>query len=86
MNCILFESETERLNLLPFTFTRPISNIRIGILTIAEKWEKHLHASISYLTVPYLAAKYPMQINEVNMFINGSFLNLTNNISFFLGI
>jgi len=74
MNCILFESETERLNLLPFTFTRPISNIRIGILTIAEKWEKHLHASISYLTVPYLAAKYPMQINEINMFINGSFL------------
>lgn len=29
-------------NLFPFTLTRPVQDIRVGILTIREKWEKHL--------------------------------------------
>ena len=38
MNYILFDG-TVRNALLPFTFTRPVADIRIGILTIREKWE-----------------------------------------------
>src|SRR3712207_3591172 len=29
-------------NLFPFTLTRQIQDIRVGILTIREKWEKYL--------------------------------------------
>lgn len=42
MTYVLFEHEELRANLLPFTFTRHVSEIRCGILTIKEKWEKHL--------------------------------------------
>ena len=41
MNYILFDG-TVRSALLPFTFTRPVADIRIGILTIREKWERYL--------------------------------------------
>jgi hypothetical protein len=39
MNLVLFDDPDIRVNLLPFTFTRPVASIRVGILTIAEKWE-----------------------------------------------
>ena len=54
MNYILFDNPTDRQNLLPLTFTRPVANIRIGILTIAKKWEKQLKSTVSYLTMDYL--------------------------------
>ncbi|RZL46940.1 MAG: glucose-1-phosphate thymidylyltransferase, partial [Pedobacter sp.] len=57
--------------LLPLTFTRPVADLRIGILTIAQKWEKHLNARSGFVTVPYLALKYPA-IDNAELFINGS--------------
>ena len=41
MNYILFDGDV-RNALLPFTYTKPVADIRIGILTIREKWEKYL--------------------------------------------
>mgnify|MGYP001278912861 CR=1 FL=1 len=41
MNYILFDGPS-RNDLLPLTFTRPVADLRIGILTIREKWEKML--------------------------------------------
>ena len=41
MNYILFDGPA-RTALLPFTYTRPVADIRIGFFTIREKWEKHL--------------------------------------------
>jgi len=73
MNHILFDDET-RLSLLPFTFTRPVSEIRIGILTIREKWEKHLGQQVSYFTEDYLREKFPLNIGPDNVLINGSVL------------
>jgi len=55
----LFDSQETRLNLLPFTFTRPVSEIRVGILTIAEKWRKYLNADISYSSDVYLQELFP---------------------------
>ncbi|HHZ64759.1 MAG TPA: glucose-1-phosphate thymidylyltransferase, partial [Flavobacteriales bacterium] len=49
MNYILFDDKT-RENLLPLTFTKPTAELRFGILSIREKWEKHLNAKLSYLT------------------------------------
>lgn len=56
--------------LRPLTFTRPVADLRVGILTIAEKWQKHLNADAGYITTPYLQIKYP-SVNT-DLFINGS--------------
>lgn len=73
MNYILFDGET-RNSLLPFTYTRPVAEIRIGILTLREKWEKHLGLTTTTITEEYLEAKYPMVEMEENIMINASFL------------
>ena len=73
MNYILFDG-TVRNALLPFTFTRPVADIRVGILTIREKWEKYLGTTTTSLTEEYLMEKYPMVEMEQNIMINASFL------------
>lgn len=73
MNYILFDG-TVRNALLPFTFTRPVADIRMGILTIREKWEKYLGSTTTTLTEEYLSEKYPMVEMEHNVMINASFL------------
>jgi UDP-N-acetylglucosamine diphosphorylase/glucosamine-1-phosphate N-acetyltransferase len=72
MNVILFDDAAIRLNLLPFTFTRPVSKIRVGILTIAEKWERALNAGASYLTQDYLSKKYPLTQAADNLMLNAA--------------
>jgi UDP-N-acetylglucosamine diphosphorylase/glucosamine-1-phosphate N-acetyltransferase len=71
MSVILFDDQF-RSNLLPLAFTRPISELKVGILTIAEKWQKYLNTGISYLTENYLSEKYPLHISAYNLFINSS--------------
>jgi UDP-N-acetylglucosamine diphosphorylase/glucosamine-1-phosphate N-acetyltransferase len=73
MNYILFDGPA-RTALLPFTYTRPVADIRIGILTIREKWEKHLGSTTTTLTEEYLSDKYPMVELEENVMINASYL------------
>lgn len=70
MNYILFDAS--RSSLLPLTYTRPVCDIRIGILTIREKWEKYLGEKTSTITEDYLSAKYPTEQSEEMMLINGS--------------
>jgi len=82
MNIVLFDTKSIRETLLPFTFTRPIGNIRIGILTLAEKWEFIFkNAEVSFLTQPYLQTKFPMVGKRENLFINGALIPDENNIS-----
>ncbi len=73
MNYILFDGNV-RNALLPFTFTRPVADIRIGILTIREKWEKYLGYTTTTITEEYLSEKFPMVELEDNIMINASFL------------
>lgn len=73
MNYILFDGPS-RNNLLPFTFTRPVADIRVGILTIREKWENHLGSTTTTITEDYLSEKFPMVELEENVMINASFL------------
>lgn len=72
MNLILFDDPATRISLLPFTFTRPVSKIRVGILTLAEKWEKRLNQSASFLTEAYLQKKFPLNPANDNLFINAA--------------
>jgi len=72
MAIILFEDSAHE-TLLPLTYTRPVANLRVGILTIAEKWAKHLKNDFSYLTRDYLQGKFPINTTADNTFINGAF-------------
>jgi hypothetical protein len=73
MNVILFDPPSGN-RLLPFTLTRPVADIRIGILTIREKWERLLQCHTSSITRDYLREKFPMGIAEDNLLISGSVL------------
>lgn len=72
MNLILFDDPSIRQDLSPFTLTRPVSEIRVGILTITEKWEKHLATKASFHTDNYLSEKYPLKSTDNNLLINGA--------------
>ncbi|MEX0360762.1 MAG: GlmU family protein [Allomuricauda sp.] len=71
MNYILADGP-RRTALLPFTFTRPVAEIRIGILTIREKWERRLKTKLSFKTEEYLSEKYPMVSAKENVVIDGA--------------
>lgn len=70
MNYILFDDNC-RDHLLPLTFTRPVADLRVGIMTIREKWEYCLNAKTSSLTENYLGAKFPLVKAKENLLING---------------
>ena len=73
-NVILFDDNEVRKQLLPFTYTRPIALLRVGITTIAEKWQTMLgEANYSYLTVPYLKKKFPLHARRSsNLMVAGN--------------
>lgn len=73
MNYILFDGN-RRNALLPFTYTKPVADLRIGILTIREKWEHYLGSTTTTITEDYLSVKFPMVEAEQNILINSSFL------------
>ncbi|MAD98086.1 MAG: glucose-1-phosphate thymidylyltransferase [Flavobacteriaceae bacterium] len=72
MNYILFDGDV-RDALLPFTYTKPVADLRIGILTLREKWEKYLGLTTTTITEEYLMDKYPMVEMDENILINASF-------------
>ena len=71
MTIILFDDHCHN-TLLPLTFTKPVSELLVGILTISRKWEIWLKAKASSLTLEYLQEKFPQVLSENNCFINGS--------------
>lgn len=70
-NFVLFD-DLQRDHLLPFTFIRPVAEIRIGILTIREKWERWTGQHFSHFTQDYLQEKYPLVTGDENIVINSS--------------
>ncbi len=79
MNYILFDDF--RGNLLPLTYTRPVSEIRIGILTITKKWEHFFKTKFSFYTEDYLQQKFSLITKEDNLWVNGSICPDTNLVS-----
>ncbi len=73
MNYILFDGPN-RNALLPFTYTRPVADILVGVLTIREKWEAYLNTTTSTITEDYLTDKFPMVEFEENVMVNASYL------------
>lgn len=74
LSLILFDDQ-RREKLLPFTFLRPVADIRIGILTIREKWEQHFKIASDTLTVDELQDKFPFNREKKEfLYVNGGIL------------
>lgn len=73
LNIILFDTDA-RNRLMPLTATRPMGELRLGILTLREKWERRLRATASYITQEYLQEKYPIHIEDENLIISSGYL------------
>ena len=76
-NIIFFDDNEVRKNLLPLTYTRPTAMLRCGITTIASKWKAAIgdeKMTYSFLTVPYLKAKFPLIARRANLMIAGHVL------------
>ncbi|HXS35746.1 MAG TPA: putative sugar nucleotidyl transferase, partial [Flavipsychrobacter sp.] len=70
MEIVLFD-DTTRYNLLPFTHTRPIADIRCGIYTMRERWELFLKATTSTLAESYLQPVFPLKSAGDNLLVSG---------------
>lgn len=69
-NLVLFDNG--HVDLLPLTFTRPVAELRIGILTITQKWERFLNTKASFYTQDYLRVKFPLELGSDNLIISGN--------------
>jgi UDP-N-acetylglucosamine diphosphorylase/glucosamine-1-phosphate N-acetyltransferase len=70
VNIVLFDTVVNRTQLLPLSYTRSVADMRIGILTIKEKWERYFGQSVSILTEEYLQPKYgALNHNAETLFI-----------------
>lgn len=72
MNVVLFDDPLIRQDLMPFTLTRPIAAIRVGILTLQEKWSLLAGRSCGYATADYLGVKFGAATADETLYINGA--------------
>ncbi len=64
---------------LPLTFTRPVAEMRCGILTFSERWQKLLNLSkVSYLTEDFLQEKFRIYEPKESLFLIPNFLPSEN--------
>ena len=71
MSYILFDTEV-RNQLLPFTHTRPVADIRCGIMTMRERWELLLNEKTFTITTRHLQEVYPSDEKGNGILINAS--------------
>jgi UDP-N-acetylglucosamine diphosphorylase/glucosamine-1-phosphate N-acetyltransferase len=72
VNIVLFDTLQARELLKPFSYTRALAKLRIGIDTIEEKWKRYLQGEYSFLTAPYLGSKFPCIEAKANLCINST--------------
>jgi len=73
MHIILFEDDKHQ-EFLPLTFTRPVGDLRVGILKISEKWSKMMNVSVSHQTRDYLQELFPESKSADAVYINARLL------------
>jgi len=62
MQIVLYDNDAFRKRFFPLSLTRPVSNLRVGILTIDEKWSRYFDAPVSFLSADYLSQKFPLGV------------------------
>ncbi len=74
MHNIILHDSNARNGLLPLVFTKPVAQLRIGILTIKEKYQYYFPKSnISYATEVYLKEIFSAQYETENIIVNACF-------------
>ena len=75
MHLHFLESEGAWQKLLPLTYTRPVADLRVGILKIQEKWSKRLDAdTYSYSSQDYLSELFQQESSDSAVEINANVL------------
>jgi hypothetical protein len=72
MKFILFEDREISSFLKPFTFTRPIANIRIGIFTMGERWKKLLNSDVEICGFGGTTILFPISNHNSNAILINS--------------
>lgn len=74
MSVIVYDPADVRANLLPITYTRPVGAIRMGICTMAERWQAFLPDDYYWLTQEYLRELFPSagEVDEDTLYIAGN--------------
>ena len=72
MNIILFDPQPARDNLLPLTYTRPVAELLVGMMTMRRRWEHFIPGDYSYDTVDYLKELFPMSAADDSIRIAGN--------------
>ena len=80
-NIIIYDNADVRANLLPMTYTRPTGDLRVGILTLAEKWQKRIEGNYGWQNaVPYLDERYPGGTTDENTLYIGGHIVADDNL------
>jgi len=76
MNIIIYDPATVRANLLPVTYTRPVGAIRVGISTMAERWQAFIGGDYYWQTEEYLSELFPCApcISDSDLYIAGNII------------
>lgn len=56
---VLYDRAPWRDHLLPLVATRPVADLRVGILTIAQKWAALLQDKVHFLSLACFSGSYP---------------------------
>ena len=76
---IIFSDAQFWENFLPLTFTKPVAEMRCGILTFSERWQKLLNSSeVSFITEDYLQNKYKAYEKKEGLLLVPNFLPSEN--------
>src|SRR5687768_16680801 len=74
MQYVLFD-DTSYYDLWPLTFTRPVSDLRVGIDKLSEKWARFLGQDVKTMAYSYLAPRYStLDPTRESFCINAKFL------------
>ena len=65
--------DIDRDRFLPFSYTRPLSQMRVGITTLEEKWTRLFEAEVFWDTEDYLSAKFP-NTNDADLIVNALYV------------
>ena len=74
MNYLLCDEPSVRQQLLPFTFTRPVALLRVGITTLQQKWNFFLGEDSGFITETYLQKRFTNRMAGQNLLVNASFI------------
>lgn len=74
MNYFLFDDQDISHQLKPFTFTRPVALIRLGVFTQKERWENLLGAQVNICASEKLSHVWSACENKEGIWINAAWL------------